>query len=79
MHIAGAVRTRSIVAFGSIPPAARINYYQTHESVTLAGLGCLGCWYAACPIGVKCMTDLEMSLVYQKMLARLGGKNGSRT
>lgn len=67
MHIAGAVGTRSLVMFGSIPPQARINYYPSHEAVTLSGLNCLGCWYKPCPIKTKCMTDLDAILVYRKM------------
>ena len=72
MHLAGAMSIPSVVIFGSTPARARINYYPEHEAVTLAGLGCLGCWYAACPIGTKCMKDLEMSTVYDKILEKLG-------
>jgi ADP-heptose:LPS heptosyltransferase len=71
MHIAGALNTRSLVLFGSIPPLARINYYASHEAVTLSGLSCLGCWYKACPINTKCMKDLPSSTVYNKMRSLL--------
>ena len=71
MHLAGAVNTKSIVVFGSIPPKARINYYSTHEAVVLNGLSCLGCWYKQCPYDIKCMKDLNADLVYQKMKFQL--------
>ena len=72
MHLAGAVGTRSIVLFGSIPPQARINYYPSHEAVTMPGLSCLGCWYKQCPYNVKCMKELEVALVYRKFVNLLG-------
>lgn len=72
MHIAGAVGTQSIVIFGSVPPEARINHYPTHKPVRLESLSCLGCWYEACPIQTKCMTDLKFSVVYNRMLLTLG-------
>ena len=71
MHLAGAVRTDALVLFGSIPPQARINYYPTHQAITLQGLSCLGCWYKACPYDVKCMKSLEAAKVYSKMKERL--------
>lgn len=64
MHMAGALGTRSIVLFGSIPPEARINYYTEHQAIT-ADLTCLGCWYAKCPYDVKCMKDIEVQRVLQ--------------
>lgn len=71
MHLAGAVSTRSIVLFGSIPPQARINHYPTHEAVVKNGMGCLGCWYKACPFDTKCMKDLDAMIVYSRMKERL--------
>mgnify|MGYP001590536685 CR=1 FL=1 len=71
MHLAGAVGTKSIVTFGSIPPEARINYYPTHESVRMDTLACIGCWYKACPYNVKCMRDLDSLLVYNKMRKKI--------
>ena len=71
MHLAGAVGTKSIVTFGSVPPNARINYYPTHQAVVLSGLSCLGCWYKQCPYDIKCMKDLNADLVYQKIKFQL--------
>ena len=71
MHLAGAVGIKSIVIFGSIPPEARINYYPTHEAVLLDGLSCLGCWYKQCPYDMKCMKDLNVDLVYERMKSQL--------
>lgn len=67
MHLAAAVNTKSLVAFGSIPPSSRINHYPTHKSIRLEGLDCLGCWYKSCPINVKCMKDLKPESVLDKI------------
>lgn len=72
MHIAGAVKTMSLVLFGSIPPEARINHYKTHTAIQHPRLSCLGCWYASCPYNVKCMRELDMMLVYNQMITKLG-------
>ena len=74
MHIAGALGIKSLVLFGSIPPGARINHYPTHESVQATGLSCLGCWYEACPIAVRCMTSLSAATVFEQLKKRLGEK-----
>lgn len=71
MHLAGALCTKSFVIFGSIPPEARINYYSSHEAIVLNGLPCLGCWYQACSIGVKCMVDLTSEMVLSKVRPEL--------
>lgn len=71
MHIAGAVGTKSFVIFGSVPPAARINYYPTHEGIVLKGLSCLGCWYKPCPYSTKCMKELDYMVVYKKLTSGL--------
>jgi ADP-heptose:LPS heptosyltransferase len=66
MHLAGALGTRTIALFGSIPPGARINHYPSHEAVT-SGAACAPCWYAKCPYDVKCMKDIEAKMVAQKI------------
>jgi ADP-heptose:LPS heptosyltransferase len=70
MHIAGALGTRSLVLFGSVPPQARINYYESHTALTVS-LPCLGCWYEACDIGIKCMSDLSHIVVFNGLLDRI--------
>ena len=72
MHLAGALGTRSIVLFGSVPPQARINHYPSHESIVNDKLSCLGCWYAHCNINYKCMKDLDAQIVYKRMNEILG-------
>ena len=67
MHLAAAVKTKSLVVFGSIPPSSRINHYSTHKSIRLEELDCLGCWYRACPINVRCMKDLNPEKVLDKI------------
>lgn len=67
MHMAGALRVSSTVLFGSIPPEARINYYDTHSSVRLDSLPCIGCWYKQCPYNVKCMRDLNPKSVIKEI------------
>lgn len=67
MHLAAAVKTKSLVVFGSIPPSSRINHYPTHKSIRLEGLDCLGCWYKSCPIDVRCMKDLKPKNILNKI------------
>ena len=67
MHLAAAVKTKSLVVFGSIPPSSRINHYTTHKSIRLEELDCLGCWYKACPISVRCMKDLRPERVLDRI------------
>lgn len=71
MHIAGALRKRSLVVFGSIPPHARINYYPSHTAIRLEHLDCLGCWYVDCPYNVKCMRHLDSMMVLSRVIQAL--------
>ena len=71
MHLAGAIGTKSLVLFGSIPGNARINHYPSHEALS-ARLPCSPCWYAPCNIGVKCMKDILSATVFAKMKSKLG-------
>lgn len=71
MHLSGALGTPSIVLFGSIPPHVRINHYPTHEAIVAKNLPCLGCFYAPCTIGVKCMKDIQVSDVLTRIKKRL--------
>tara|TARA_A100001201_G_scaffold143445_1_gene145131 strand:- start:10398 stop:11366 length:969 start_codon:yes stop_codon:yes gene_type:complete len=67
MHLAAAVKSKSLVIFGSIPPEKRIRYYDTHSSIRMDELGCIGCWYKPCPYNVKCMKDLSAERVFNKV------------
>ena len=58
MHLAGALKKKSVVVFGSVPPEARINHYALHRGVRMDELKCIGCWYSKCHYNYKCMTDL---------------------
>lgn len=71
MHIAGALKKKSIVLFGSIPPEIRINYYINHEAIVHPNLKCLGCMYGPCYFNIKCMRDLSYELVFKKMKEKL--------
>jgi len=66
MHMAGALCCRSIVLFGSIPPAARINHYPSHQAIT-SNAACAPCWYNKCPYDVKCMKDITVQMVESKL------------
>lgn len=59
MHISGALKVKSVVVFGSIPPEARIGYYKTHVGVKKDNLKCIGCWYSKCDFDLKCMKELS--------------------
>lgn len=67
MHLAGAVGTKSLIAFGSIPPEVRINHYPTHTAIRDEKLKCIGCWYAKCDKNIKCMKDLSPEKVLFKI------------
>ena len=67
MHLAGAVGTKSLVAFGSIPPEVRINHYPTHKSIRDDSLKCIGCWYRECPYNTKCMKNIKPEVVLKKI------------
>ena len=67
MHLAAAVKTTSLVIFGSIPPEKRIRHYETHSSIRMDELGCIGCWYKPCPYNIKCMKDLSAERVFNKI------------
>jgi heptosyltransferase-1 len=71
MHLAGALKKKSLVMFGSIPPEARINHYSSHKAIMHPSIGCLGCWYKVCPYQNRCMEDLDMTLVYNEMISKL--------
>lgn len=67
MHLAGAVGTKSLVAFGSIPPEVRINHYPSHSFIRNEKLKCIGCWYAKCDKNIKCMKDLSAEKILLKI------------
>lgn len=67
MHLAGALGTKSLVIFGSIPPSVRINRYPTHEAIRMEELDCLECWYKECPFGIKCMKDLKPKAILKRI------------
>ena len=71
MHIAGALRKKSVIVFGSIPPEARLNHYKSHVGVRMDELKCIGCWYAPCPYDIKCMKKLEGGRVGKVALSHL--------
>jgi len=66
MHIAGALGTKGIILFGSIPPEARINHYPSLQGMT-AGLACSPCWYKGCPFSVKCMSLIKAEHVVRRV------------
>lgn len=70
MHLSAAVETKSIVAFGMIPPEFRISTYKTHEAITVEVLSCLGCWYKPCFNNLKCMKDLDPYKIFKKISGR---------
>lgn len=72
MHLAGALKTKSLVLFGPIPPEARLNHYPTHKPVLIEQrLGCQYCWYSRCDIGTKCLRDISPEQVFAQVQAAL--------
>lgn len=70
MHLAAAVKTKSIVIFGSIPSECRINYYPTHTAFKRIELDCLGCWYKPCPHNLACMKNFNTDALF-KMIDKI--------
>jgi ADP-heptose:LPS heptosyltransferase len=77
MHISGALKKESIVLFGSIPPDARINHYETHKGFRAEHLNCLGCWYSKCPYSVRCMKEIDVDLVVEEALNKVAHSDTS--
>ena len=73
MHLSAAMKTKSIVAFGMVPPEYRIGTYPTHEAVRVESLSCLGCWYKPCHNNLKCMKSLDTYIIYKKIKNIVGG------
>lgn len=67
MHISAAMETKSLVAFGMIPPEYRIQSYPTHAAIRVENLSCLGCWYKPCYNNLKCMKNLNAEDIYKTM------------
>lgn len=67
MHISAATKTKSLVAFGMIPPEYRISTYFTHQATRVESLKCLGCWYKPCYNNLKCMKNLNAKEIYKSM------------
>lgn len=70
MHLAGALKIPSVVAFGSIPPEARINHYPSHEAIT-TDISCKPCWYKDCPRGFKCMEQMDSGSVINRIVSKI--------
>ena len=70
MHLAGALKIPSVVAFGSIPPVARLNHYPTHEAI-VSGLSCAPCWYQHCPRSFKCMKEISPREIVNRIVSKI--------
>lgn len=70
LHLAGALKKRTIALFGSAHPDSRINYYQNMDGVYL-DYPCSPCWYEKCEVQFKCMNDISVDSVINK----IEGKN----
>jgi heptosyltransferase-2 len=77
-HIASALKTPTIVLFGSMDPRLSRNYQR--DSIELsAGLDCSPCGQRTCPLGHHhCMRDLTVDQVLRAVAQMLGiGSRGS--
>lgn len=72
MHLAGALHKQSLVMFGNINPAARLNHYKSHTAIlAVPKLSCQYCWYKACTNNNRCMTDITAQQVLQAITEQL--------
>lgn len=69
MHLAGAVKTRSLVLFGAVPPGARLNHYPTHTAL-VSSSACQG-WHRQHCGSKCCMDDLTPEYVFQQIVLAL--------
>jgi ADP-heptose:LPS heptosyltransferase len=68
LHLAGALKKKGLALFGSIPPQARINYYQGISALTVnPKLSCQYCIYKPCSINFKCMSDIRPEHLVNKI------------
>ena len=71
LHIAGALNKKMICLFGSTTPNSRIKYYPNAMWIYLK-YPCSPCWYNVCREQYKCMTDISVDMVINKIAKQLG-------
>ena len=64
LHIAASVGTPVLGIYGPTNPRLQGPYGEGHRTVRREGLDCLGCNLTRCPIGLKCMLDLDVDTVF---------------
>jgi len=79
LHIAGALRKRTISLFGSIPPASRINHYPYTKAVRSSSVRCLGCFYASCSSNHTCMSSITAEEVFLNLESHINFEPGEIT
>ena len=68
MHIAASMGTPTLGIFGPTRPFAQGPVGNNCTTIVKEGLDCLGCNLTTCKTGNKCMTDLSVDEVYNKIL-----------
>lgn len=71
LHLAGALDKKTIALFGPSSPKSRIGYYKNAVGVYL-DYPCSPCWYSVCKEQLRCMTDISVSMVMERLSEVLG-------
>ena len=74
LHLAGALGIKIIGLFGPNPPQSRLTYYQNSSSIYL-NYPCGPCWYDLCKEQFRCMRDITVDMVLDKISWVLGREN----
>jgi len=74
LHLAGALGVKIIGLFGPTPPGARLTYYQNSSSIYLE-YPCSPCWYNLCKKQFRCIEDITVDMVVDKLSMVLGREN----
>lgn len=73
LHIAGALKKRTIALFGPNPPRTRIAYYPNAVGVWIAYPCSVNCWYSRCFSGFRCMAEIPVEMVWEQVEKMLQG------
>jgi|GEM_PF-2259759 ADP-heptose:LPS heptosyltransferase len=71
LHIAGALKKKTLGIFGSIKPESRLSYYPNAQGVYLY-YPCSPCWYKTCENHYECLRNIDTNLVLNRVEKFLG-------
>jgi ADP-heptose:LPS heptosyltransferase len=77
LHLAGALDKKIVGIFGPNQPETRIRYYDNAVGVWLNYPCSVNCWYSRCFQNVKCILDIPVKMVLEKVEKLLKGEGAS--